>query len=131
LALSVVRFGFLVGESRSSPVAQFLVVRRLDSRSMKKPIVKQDPELKAKLKKSEPEVQDFVCALQAENLRLHKKIARYQAETVSAQSRVRVEEHHAQKRRKLEPLIDKRLTEARRALFGELPEDKDSTHDAA
>ena len=49
-----------------------------------------EPDIEAKLKKSDPEVQRFVTSLKKENLKLHQKIAKLQAENVSLDSRIQV-----------------------------------------
>ncbi|MBU2054129.1 MAG: hypothetical protein KJ936_11075 [Proteobacteria bacterium] len=47
-------------------------------------------ELKAKFKNSDPDVQRFIEALNTENLKLHKQLAKCQAEKVSLESKIKV-----------------------------------------
>lgn len=44
--------------------------------------------LRMKLKKSDPEIQNYVLALEAENLKLQKQVAKLQAENVSLNNRI-------------------------------------------
>ena len=46
--------------------------------------------LNSKLKSCEMEVQHYVAALEAENLKLHKRIAKYQAESVSLNNQIKI-----------------------------------------
>ncbi len=48
------------------------------------------PELTAKIKSCDPEMQNFITALKAENLKLQKKIAKLQAENVTLNNRITV-----------------------------------------
>lgn len=48
------------------------------------------PDLSAKLKACDPEIQNYVIALEAENLKLQKQIAKHQAENVTLKNRVKV-----------------------------------------
>jgi len=48
------------------------------------------PELTAKLKASDLEVQNYVTALEKENINLHRNIAKQQAEYMSLQSQIQV-----------------------------------------
>ena len=52
------------------------------------------PELNAKLKASEPEIQNYVTALEQENLKLHRTLAKQRAQYLSleSQTQVRAEE---------------------------------------
>lgn len=51
--------------------------------------------LELKLKSADSEIQFFVTALKKENLKLHKQIAKLQAENVSLNSRITVREEEA------------------------------------
>ena len=48
------------------------------------------PDPTAKLRGCHPEVQHYVAALKAENLRLQKQIAKLQAENVSHKNRIKI-----------------------------------------
>jgi predicted nuclease with TOPRIM domain len=48
------------------------------------------PELTAKLKACDPEIQDFITALKTKNLKLQKQIAKLQAENVTLNNRIKV-----------------------------------------
>jgi hypothetical protein len=56
--------------------------------------------LRVKLKAADPEIQNYVAALEAENLKLHRNIGKLQAENVSLNNRIKVfveenpNEHH-------------------------------------
>lgn len=72
------------------------------SKKITKTVLKTPPKtnpissLKIKLKACDPEIQNYVNALVAENLKLHKKIAKQQVENVSLNSRIKVlEEEYA------------------------------------
>ena len=54
--------------------------------------------LQTKLKTSDPEIQHYTTALEEENLKLHKKIAKLQAEHVSLNSRVTIAEENTNDR---------------------------------
>ena len=47
-------------------------------------------ELSAKLKACDPEIQNYVVALDQENLELQKQIAKHQAENVTLKNRIKV-----------------------------------------
>lgn len=67
----------------------------VDSAGMKKPSA-----LQQKLKASDPDVRAYGRALQAENLKLHRQIAKLQADKLSKQNRVKSLEKELQKRAK-------------------------------
>ncbi|MCK6462814.1 MAG: hypothetical protein L6Q29_03300 [Candidatus Pacebacteria bacterium] len=46
--------------------------------------------LETNLKQADPEIQDFIAALKAENLKLQKKIAKLEAEKITLQNRIAV-----------------------------------------
>ena len=48
------------------------------------------PDFESKLQAADPELQEFIVALKAENLKLKKKIAKLQAEIVSLQSDIEI-----------------------------------------
>lgn len=48
------------------------------------------PELTAKIKSCDPEIQNFITASKAENLKLQKQIAKLQAENVTLNSRIKI-----------------------------------------
>jgi len=48
------------------------------------------PELTAKLKACDSEIQNFITALKAENLKLQKQIAKLQAENVTLNNRIKI-----------------------------------------
>lgn len=48
----------------------------------------ESPELLAKLKEADLEVQQYVSALKAENAKLHKRIFKLEAENVSLENRI-------------------------------------------
>lgn len=48
------------------------------------------PELTAKIKSCDPEIQNFISALKAENLKLQKQIAKLQAENVTLNNRIKI-----------------------------------------
>jgi predicted nuclease with TOPRIM domain len=48
------------------------------------------PELTAKLKMCDPEIQKFITALKTENLKLQKKIAKLQGENVTLNNRIKI-----------------------------------------
>ena len=48
------------------------------------------PDLSAKLKACDPEIQNYVIALDQENLKLQKQIAKHQAENVTLKNRIKV-----------------------------------------
>ena len=61
----------------------------------------ESPELQAKLKACDPEVQQYLVALKAENLRLHKQVVKLEAKKISGNNRVLALEeqieHHLKK----------------------------------
>jgi len=66
-------------------------------------------DIKLLLKASEPPIQNYVAALEAENLKLHKQIAKLQAEQVSLKSRVKILEDdltQERKKPKVNDLVD-------------------------
>jgi predicted RNase H-like nuclease (RuvC/YqgF family) len=64
--------------------------------------------LRAKLKSAEREIQHYVAALEAENLKLHRKIGRLQADNTSLKNEVKVlvEENEENKRIGLAKLME-------------------------
>lgn len=46
--------------------------------------------LTAKLKTCDPEIQNYVTALKAENLKLQREIAKYQAQQVTLENRIKI-----------------------------------------
>jgi hypothetical protein len=48
------------------------------------------PQLTAKLKACDPEIQNFIAALKTENLKLQRQIAKLQAEDVTLNNRIKV-----------------------------------------
>lgn len=48
----------------------------------------ESPELMEKLNQADPEIQHYVAALKSEFTRLHKRIAKLEAENVSLESRI-------------------------------------------
>ena len=48
------------------------------------------PNLQAKFRSSDPEIQNFILALIKENLKLQKQIAKLQAENISLKNRIKV-----------------------------------------
>jgi hypothetical protein len=57
-----------------------------------KPSIENNPisELIAKLKTCDPEIQNYVTALKAENLKLQREIAKYQAQQVTLENRIKI-----------------------------------------
>ena len=72
--------------------------------------------LEAKLKNAESEIKEFVAALKKENLRLHKKIAKFQAERVTLQNEIELliqeNAHCVEHRKNLDSLSNDELEKA-------------------
>jgi 16S rRNA C1402 (ribose-2'-O) methylase RsmI len=64
-----------------------------------KPSIENNPisELMAKLKTCDPEIQNYVTALKAENLKLQREIAKYQAQQVTLENRIKILEEENSK----------------------------------
>jgi uncharacterized coiled-coil DUF342 family protein len=91
-------------------------------------------DLEANLETCDPEIQNFVTALKAENLKLHKQIAKLRAEKVSLQSQITVlTEEYAQYRHNNPPFDPatateeiKRLEKERQQLEKQMNEDENN-----
>ncbi len=89
---------------------------------MSKRLFHEDAELNAKILNAEPEIQDYVVALQSENRRLQKKVAQLQAKNRSAKNRVTAAPPKHSKRR--DHNVD--MPGLMKLMFGERPADPSS-----
>lgn len=95
------------------------------TKTISKAFKKADPlsSLRIKLKATQPEIQNYVRALEAENLKLHKYIAKLQADNISLKNRVKVlEKNHTKYIHNNPPFVfspegEKRLIEISEALL--------------
>jgi hypothetical protein len=78
---------------------------------MKKDIIPISPELQAKIQVCDPDVQDFIGALQSELLKLHKHNLGLEAKNVSLNSRISVLEEEMKPFRQIREATDEELTE--------------------
>jgi hypothetical protein len=107
-----------VGDDRLFFIGCGIMRKNTSQSSNENPISDSLIELRAKLKASDPEVQNFVAALEVENLKLQKKIASLQVENVSAHNRIKALEQQKDPHG-LKGLSDEELTQRLEKLIAE------------
>ena len=87
---------------------------------MKKDIIPISPELQAKIKVCDPDVQDFIGALQSELLKLHKHNLGLEAKNVSLSARIKALDVEMEEFRQIREATDEQLEEKTMEIIKEI-----------